>query len=131
MRRLDLLYYLSAAILPPLILLVWALSVLGIAGVIVLENPFPVYFMVANSISFFPLIGYGLWSVRKEYSAKLMVPLLILTNAYTYHWVICTMRAMVHVAKGDKPRWVVTRKSTSEAPTGVKPVTPVPIVTQT
>ena len=110
-RRLDLLYYLSAAILPPLILTVWALSILGITGIIVLHNPFPVYFMIANSISFFPLIGYGLWTVRKDYSGKLMVPLLILTNAYTYHWVICTTRAMVHVVKGDKPTWVVTRKS--------------------
>ncbi len=127
-RRLDMLYYLSAAILPPLILLVWTLSILGIAGVIVLNNPFPVYFMVANSVSFFPLIGYGLWSVRREYSAKLMVPLLILTNAYTYHWVVCTMRAMVHVIKGDKPKWVVTRKGELTARAETEPVLAEPVI---
>ncbi|MCL5067772.1 MAG: hypothetical protein M1368_05395, partial [Thaumarchaeota archaeon] len=62
-----------------------------------------------------PLIAYGLWTVRREYRASLIVPLLILTNAYTYHWVICTMRAMVHVVKRDKPRWVVTKKTLPEA----------------
>ena len=111
MRRLDLIYYLSAAILPPLILLVWAISIMGLLGLFIVYNPFPAYFTVVNSISFFPLIGYGLWTVRKEYNSKLFIPLLILTNAYTYHWVICTLRAMVHVLKKEKPRWVVTRKT--------------------
>jgi 1,2-diacylglycerol 3-beta-glucosyltransferase len=110
-KKVDLMYYLSAAILPPIILAVWALSILAVLGILVAHNPFPSYFMIANSISFFPLIGYGLWSVRKEYDARMMIPLLVLTNAYTYHWVVCTAAAMARMARGEKPRWVVTRKT--------------------
>ncbi len=110
-KKLDLMYYLSAAILPPLILVVWALSLLAVFGILIAYNPFPSYFMIANSISFFPLIGYGLWSVRKEYNMKFMIPILFLTNAYTYHWVVCTAAAMLRIARGEKPRWVVTKKA--------------------
>ena len=110
-KKLDLFYYLSAAMLPPMILLVWALSVFGLLGLFSIYNPFPAYFLIANSVSFFPLIGYGLWTVRHEYKARLIIPLLFLTNAYTYHWVICTIRAMVHMLKEDKPRWTVTKKA--------------------
>jgi cellulose synthase/poly-beta-1,6-N-acetylglucosamine synthase-like glycosyltransferase len=109
-RKLDLMYYLSATMLPPLILMVWALSIFGIFGLFQLYNPFPFYFMAVNSVSFLPLIGYGLWSVRKEYEKFLLLPLVIVTAAYTYHWVICSLRAMVHMLKGDKPHWVVTQK---------------------
>lgn len=110
-RKLDLAYYLSAVTLPPLILLVWVLSIFGLLGLFRLYNPFPAYFMLANSISFFPLIGYGLWTVRREYKVILIVPLLFLTSAYTYHWVVCTLRAMIHMIMRDKPRWVVTKKT--------------------
>lgn len=113
-RKFDLVYYLSAAIMPPIILVVWALSILSLLGLFLINNPFPAYFMIINSISFFPLIGYGLWSVRQEYKAKLIIPLLILTSAYTYHWVICTLRAMIHVIKKEKPRWIVTKKTSGK-----------------
>jgi 1,2-diacylglycerol 3-beta-glucosyltransferase len=109
-KRLDLTYYLSATLLPPIILLVWALSIGALIGLFRVTTPFPTYFLIANSISFFPVIGYGLWTVRREYKAKYMIPLLFLTNAYTYHWVLCTFTAMTRVIRRKKPRWAVTKK---------------------
>ena len=109
-KKLDLIYYLSATLLPPIILLVWALSIAAIFGLFKIYTPFPTYFLIANSISFFPIIGYGLWTVRNEYNSKLMIPLLFLTNAYSYHWVLCTFMAMLRVIRGKKPEWTVTHK---------------------
>jgi len=109
-KKLDLIYYLSATLLPPIILLVWMLSIAALIGLFKVYTPFPTYFLIANSISFFPVIGYGLWTVRREYKAKYMIPLLFLTNAYTYHWVICTAAAMIRVIRRKKPHWVVTQK---------------------
>ncbi len=110
-KKLDLMYYLSATLLPPVILLVWLLSILALTGLVGIYSPFPTYFLIANSISFFPLIGYGLWTVRSEYKARLMVPLLVLTNAYSYHWVICTFAAMTRIVARKKPHWAVTEKA--------------------
>ena len=109
-KKLDLTYYLSATLLPPIILVVWMLSIAALLGLFTVYTPFPTYFLVANSISFFPVIGYGLWTVRREYKARFMIPLLFLTNAYTYHWVICTAAAMTRVIRRKKPHWVVTQK---------------------
>jgi len=39
-----------------------------------------------------------------------MIPLLFLTNAYTYHWVVCTTAAMMRVIRRKKPHWAVTQK---------------------
>ncbi len=109
-KKLDLIYYLSATLLPPIILLVWMLSVAALLGLFRVYTAFPTYFLIANSISFFPVIGYGLWTVRREYKARYMVPLLFLTNAYTYHWVVCTTAAMIRVIRRKKPHWAVTQK---------------------
>ena len=119
-RKLDLIYYLSATLLPPVILLVWLLSIGALLGIFRVYTPFPAYFLIANSISFFPVIGYGLWTVRREYKAKYMLPLLFLTNAYTYHWVICTTSAMIRVIRRKKPHWVVTQKQIIDEPLEVE-----------
>lgn len=119
-RKLDLIYYLSATLLPPIILLVWLLSIAALVGLFAVYTPFPTYFLIANSISFFPVIGYGLWTVRREYKAQYMIPLLFLTNAYTYHWVICTAAAMGRVIRRKKPHWVVTQKKMMNEPTAAK-----------
>ena len=122
-KKLDLLYYLSAVILPPVVLMVWAISFLGVLGLFLIYNPFPAYFMVANSVCFFPIIGYGMWSVRKEYKTIMIPIMILLTTAYTYHWVICTISAMFKVARHEKPRWMVTQKRSVEIPTGPVPAT--------
>jgi 1,2-diacylglycerol 3-beta-glucosyltransferase len=109
-KKLDLIYYLSATLLPPMVLLVWILSILALTGLIGVYSPFPTYFLIANSISFFPLIGYGLWTVRNEYKPRMMIPLLLLTNAYSYHWVLCTVAAMGRILRRKKPQWAKTEK---------------------
>ena len=109
-KKIDLAYYLSFQMILPAVLLIWILSFLGLLGVILISNSFPVYFMIANSISFFPLIGYGLWTTRKEYPIRLLIPLLFITTAYTYHWIICTICAFIHILKRDSPKWVKTTK---------------------
>lgn len=121
-KKLDLIYYLSATLLPPIILLVWALSIAALLGLFRVYTPFPTYFLIANSISFFPVIGYGLWTVRGEYKARYMIPLLFLTNAYTYHWILCTVVAMTRVIRREKPHWAVTQKQviSDDAEVGIK-----------
>ncbi|MFX0199257.1 MAG: glycosyltransferase [Candidatus Hodarchaeota archaeon] len=109
-KKIDLAYYLSCQIIPPMVLATWLLSLLSMLGIIFVYNPFPAYFMIANSVSFLPLIGYGLWTTRREYPLKKLIPFLLITNAYTYHWIICTMRALLHVLKRDKPLWIKTAK---------------------
>ncbi len=109
-KKLDMMFYLSAALLPPMILLVWLLSILALTGIIGVYSPFPTYFIAANSISFFPLVGYGLWKLRHEYKVRYMIPLLFLTTAYSYHWVVCTVTAMIRILRGKKPHWVITQK---------------------
>ncbi len=67
--------------------------------------------MIANAISFFPLMGFGLWTSRKEYPLRHMVPLLFAANAYTYHWIVASIRAIIHTISGDKPYWNRTQRS--------------------
>ncbi len=111
LRRIDLAYYLSCPVVPLAILLCWVISVLSLSGMISTTNPFPAYFMIANAISFFPLMGFGLWTSRKEYPLRHMVPLLFAANAYTYHWIVASIRAIIHTISGDKPYWNRTQRS--------------------
>ncbi len=131
-KKLDLLYYLSVPLIPPLIIVVWALSILALIGMFRVVTPFPTVFLVANSISFFPLIGYGLWSYRREYPKKYLIPLVFLTTAYTYHWVACTVAAMKRIILRKKPTWVVTHKQVYpyEPDMEVAPTQDQPIVTE-
>lgn len=47
---------------------------------------------------------------RKSQSILFLIPLMIITTAYTYHWVPCTVRAILHVLMRDKSRWVKTQR---------------------
>lgn len=119
-KKIDIAYYMSFIVIPPVMLFCWIISLLGLAAVISTYNPFPSYFMITNGVSFFPLIGYGLLRTQKEdkilgekssfYSKPFFIPLMIMTTAYTYHWVPCTIRAIIHVLARDKPRWVKTQR---------------------
>ncbi len=121
-KKIDLVYYLSFIVIPPVMLFTWIVSLLGVAAVISAYNPFPSYFMITNGVSFFPLIAYGLQKTYVEdrrsgrtgpsraYSRLFFLPLMIITTAYTYHWVPCTIRAIAHVLMRDKPKWVRTQR---------------------
>ena len=110
-RKIDLAYYLSCPIIPLAILLCWAISIISVLGMVSINNPFPAYFMIANAISFFPLMMFGLWTTRKEYPLRNMIPLLFIANAYTYHWIIASIRAIIHVLKRDSPVWAKTARA--------------------
>lgn len=152
-KKVDMAYYLSFIIIPPVMLFCWILSFLSLAAIITTYNPFPSYFMIANGISFFPLIAYGLIRTRKEdasfdqrnvcshclkdairgkrlcdfcgrpvgrshsflYSSLFFVPLMIITTAYTYHWMPCTIRAILHVLGRDSPKWIKTERVAARA----------------
>jgi len=92
---------------PFLVLLCWTLWILGISGILVVYNAFPIAFTAANSFSFFPLIIYGLWEERREYSLWQMMPLLFLVTVYTYHWIPCLASALIKIAT-RKPVWEKT-----------------------
>ncbi len=121
-KKVDIAYYISFIIIPPVMLVTWVISLLGVAALITTYNPFPMYFMIANGVSFFPLMTYGLMmSIREDKKAgdtrrspwlskRGFVPLLIVTSAYTYHWIPCCLRAVTHVLMRDKPKWVQTAR---------------------
>lgn len=121
-KKVDIAYYISFIIIPPVMLVTWVISLLGVAALVTTYNPFPMYFMIANGVSFFPLMTYGLMmSIKTDrengesrrspwMSKKMFVPLLIVTSAYTYHWIPCCLRALIHVLKRDKPKWVQTER---------------------
>ena len=111
LKKLDLAYYLSCPITPLAILICWIISALALLGIVSVTNPFPAYFMIANAVSFFPLMGFGLWTSRQEYPLKRMIPLLFTANAYTYHWIVTSIRAIVHVIRKDKPYWTRTPRA--------------------
>jgi len=134
-KKVDVAYYLSFVVIPPVMLFCWIISLLGVAAVISTYNPFPAYFMITNGVSFFPLIGYGLYRTYSEdrtsgrnqhsllYSRWFFIPLMIVTTAYTYHWVPCTIRAIIHALRRDRPRWVKTQRVVERAQTAeVSPI---------
>lgn len=145
-KKIDLIYYLSFIVIPPVMLFCWVISALSLVAVFSTYNPFPTYFMITNGVSFFPLIAYGLMRTHKEDANKdrscthcsrellkdskycdrcgtpfkipryiahpvlFFIPLIIITTAYTYHWVPCTIRAIIHVLKRDVPHWTKTER---------------------
>ncbi len=121
-RKVDLVYYLSFIVIPPVMLFTWVVSLLSVAAIVSAYNPFPSYFMITNGVSFFPLIAYGLQKTymddrrfgkghpSRAYSRLFFLPLMIITTGYTYHWVPCTIRAILHVLMRDKPRWIKTQR---------------------
>ena len=71
---------------------------------------------VANSRRFCDYCGKSIKVPRlRMYSMPLLIPLMIITTAYTYHWIPCTVRAMVHVLMRDRPRWTKTQRVDTRA----------------
>ena len=105
--KLDVMFYLSYVLIPSLVVLCWVWSGLSILGVIHVYNMFPIIFTLGNSFSFFPLILYGLWKERNEYPLWQMIPLLLITAVYTYHWIPCITSAIIKTII-KKPAWKKT-----------------------
>jgi len=106
-RKFDVSFYLAFVAVPFLVLLCGIWFIMGISGILLVYNAFPVVFTAANSFSFFPLIIYGLWKERREYPLWQMVPLLFLVTLYTYHWIPCLTSALIKMVT-RKPVWEKT-----------------------
>ena len=106
-KKIDSTIYLVHIMVPSMVLLCWIISSLSMFGIATIHNAFPVGFTLANAFSFFPLVGYGLWRERSEYSLWKMIPLLFIVTVYTYHWIPCTIAAGVKILTA-KPTWSKT-----------------------
>jgi len=51
----------------------------------------------------------------RTHSILFLIPLMVITTAYTYHWIPCTVRAMLHVLMRDRPKWAKTRRVDTKA----------------
>lgn len=105
--KIDAVFYLSYVFVPSLVLICWTWSALSIFGIISIYNIFPWVFTLATSFSFFPILGYGLWKEKNEYSLWKIMPLLFISTVYTYHWIPCTTSAILKVIL-KKPNWKKT-----------------------
>jgi 1,2-diacylglycerol 3-beta-glucosyltransferase len=108
-KKFDTSVYLINIIVPFLVLLCWVLSGLSLFGIITLSNVFPWVFTLANGISFLPLFLYGLWKERVEYPVWQILPLSLIGQVYTYHWVPCISIAAVKILT-RKPIWKKTQR---------------------
>ncbi len=106
-KKIDVMFYLFYILIPTLVLICWVWSGLSILGIITVYNIFPMTFTLANSFSFFPLLGYGLWKERKEYPSWQIIPFLLIATVYTYHWIPCTTSAIIKTII-KKPAWKKT-----------------------
>ncbi|UCH32433.1 MAG: glycosyltransferase family 2 protein [Candidatus Bathyarchaeota archaeon] len=118
-KKIDISIYLFHILVPFLVILCWIWSGMSLVGLIDTYNSFPLAFCVANGVSFFPFIGYGLWKERKEYPLWQLVPLLFITTAYTYHWIPCITSALLKLAT-HKPIWSKTPRFDKQEPTILK-----------
>ena len=105
--KLDTALYLSYIMVPAFVLLCWIWSGLNVLGIIPIHNMFPNIFTLGISFSFFPLLGFGLWKARDEYPVWQIIPLILITTVYTYHWIPCIASAIVK-ALLKKPNWKKT-----------------------
>jgi hypothetical protein len=106
-KKADVSIYLFTTVVPFLVLLCWVLSGLSLLGIIRIYNFFPWAFTLANSFTFFPLIFYGLWKQREEYPLWQMIPLTFIVTAYTYHWILCMIAALIKMVT-QNPSWTKT-----------------------
>ena len=66
-KKIDISVYLIHILLPFLVFLCWALTIMSLLGLIVVTNYFPLAFTVVNGFSFIPIYGYGLWKEKKDW----------------------------------------------------------------
>jgi hypothetical protein len=91
--KVDSALYLSYIMIPSLVILCWVWSGFNVLGVIPVRNMFSSAFTIGVSFSFFPMLGYGLWKARDDYPVWQIIPLLLITTVYTYHWIPCIVSA--------------------------------------
>jgi 1,2-diacylglycerol 3-beta-glucosyltransferase len=105
--KVDISLYLINALIPLIVALCWILTGLSLLGIIRITNFFPLAITLVQGFSFLPLLGYGLWTQRTDYPRWQIIPLIIITTVYTYHWIPCVMSALIKTVT-TKPKWVKT-----------------------
>jgi len=106
-KKMDSTIYLIHITVPFVVLMCWVWFGLSTLGLIGLSNAFPFAFTLANSFSFFPILGYGLWREKREYPFWQMIPLLFIVTAYSYHWIPCIVSALIKMITRE-PMWEKT-----------------------
>ncbi len=116
--KFDICAYLFNIILPVLVTLCWIWTGLSLIGIIKVTNFFPLAFTIANGFSFPPLLAYGLWKQKKEYSRWQIFPLVCIATVYMYHWIPSVMSALIKMF--TKPKWAKTPRFTHPSISKVK-----------
>lgn len=106
-KKIDISVYLVHILLPFLVFLCWALTIMSLLGIIVVTNYFPLAFTIANGFSFIPIYGYGLWKEKADYPRWQIIPLIFCAAFYTYHWIPVVMSAIFKMFT-TKPKWAKT-----------------------
>ena len=105
--KVDISLYLINVLVPLLVALCWILTGLSLLGIIRVSNFFPLAIILVQGFAFLPLLGYGLWTQRADYPRWQIIPLILITTVYTYHWIPCVMSALIKTIT-TKPKWVKT-----------------------
>ncbi|MGC9530376.1 MAG: glycosyltransferase family 2 protein [Candidatus Bipolaricaulaceae bacterium] len=113
-KRLDLSYYLTFWIVPFVVLFSLFLSLLDLAGAVVITNRFGLPLLLANSFSLVPLIVLGLR--RAGFPARRIAYLVPLTVVYAYHWVPVLVMAWASIIRHRRPQWAKTERYAAEEP---------------
>lgn len=110
--KIDTSIYLLNVLLPIIIGFSWILTGLAVFGFVRISNFFSIEITTAQGFSFLPLLGYGLWKQKADYPRWQIVPLVLITTLYTYHWIPCTMSALFKFFT-TKPKWAKTPRFSS------------------
>jgi cellulose synthase/poly-beta-1,6-N-acetylglucosamine synthase-like glycosyltransferase len=108
LKKLDLYYYLTFWIVPFVVLISWGLAALSWLGYVELSNHFPVFFLLANSFSFWPTMALALY--RTGMALWTIPHLVLLGTLYSYHWIPLLLLAWSDVLRKRKPRWLKTQR---------------------
>ncbi len=108
LKKLDLYYYLTFWIVPFIVLVSWGLAIFSWLGYVQVSNHFPIFFLLANSFSFWPTMalalyrtGMALWTIPK---------LVVMGTLYSYHWIPLLLWAWGDILRKRKPHWLKTQR---------------------
>lgn len=108
LKKLDLHYYLSFWIVPFIVLASWGIATLSWLGHVKVSNSFPVFFLLANSFSFWPTMALALY--RTSIALWTIPHLVLLGTLYSYHWIPLLFLAWGDILRKKQPHWLKTQR---------------------
>jgi len=106
-KRLDMLLHLLIFLSSPLVFLTWMLTLFAAVGLIALVNYVPPMATLFLTAGFLPIVLYGMLPYR-DYRGLRKLRDAFLFGVFAFHWVPCYLRAIVHMVRRDRPRWLKT-----------------------